>query len=800
MIPLNVYCCSMGGNVENINFLRPIIDGLGMKLVVISEWDEHDIKWNLKTWLTELNKADIVVCAYRDSQPAKSANRVTQAQYLGKPVCASSHLQAAREAIVDGETGFLCDSPLKWEERLRLLRDDPSLRNKMGQTAKLSAQKLYSIDTVGSFWLHALSRLAKESCNPPHCDIIIPTWNNLRLLQECINSIKVNTDWPHNIIVVNSGNDGTKEWLSQQANIVTYNHPERLHFSAANNAGLRLSKSPYVCLLNDDTIVAQYWLSALMHEALKPDIGAVNPFSNCDKGWLHNEQWISDGVDLHPAMILNEVERVIPSIYQHRHPKVVTNRQWLPFFCTVLKREAINKAGLFDENFKSGDEDLDMCLRIGKCGYRFVTTFDSVVFHFGGSTRKNAEKFSYETHHREDQENHDYFMGKHPDFKPNQQPVSQQETEDVAYFKKQLLTSFYIPKTKPLFVMFTGQGWEKWSPKNIDIGGIGGSETCAVYVCREFARRGYRTILYGDPGSDVGVYDGVEYKPWEQFDPAQPMDILMSSRRPDLFQLPVNARKKICYVHDIWVHPDPKSYIWADKIDKFFVLSPWHQEFFCKHHNIPVEKTYLTRNAIDLSRFSQSMPRVRGRMVYSSSPDRGLDVLLDCLPRIRARVPEAHLKIFYGMDNLLKASKIRNNPHELAWIDNLERKLKQPGVEYVGRVGQKQLAHEFLQAELWAYPTYFSETSCLTAMEVMAAGTPVVTSNLAALSTTVGADGGVIIDGDSKSELYQRNFVEVCCYVLLNRNVWEELSQRGKNKVINSRWDLVVDEWIKELA
>lgn len=798
MEQLTVMTCAMGGNIANIDFLRPIIANLGMKLVAISEWDTHDVRWDQKSWLGELSKADIIICVQRHGlQPAKSNNRVTQAQYLGKPVCASP-LHAYKEAITHGETGFICDTPEEWESALKSLRDDPALRERVGKAARQSAQKFYSIDAVGGYWLHVLGRLAKEACAPPKVDIIIPTWNNLKLLQECIKSIRANTDWPYNIIVVNSGTDGTKDWLAQQPDIIHQSVPERLHFSAANNLGLRLAHEKYVCFLNDDTIVAQHWLPALMHEAMKPGVGAVNPWSNCDQGWLHNEPWVVDGVNLHPGMTYESVERIIPQLYTQRHPKVVTPRQWVAFFCTVLPREAIDRVGFLDENFKSGCEDLDYCVRLEKLGYRFVTTFDSVVFHFGGSTRKNAEKFSYETHHREDRENQAYMRQKHQGAVAT--PLYAQEAADVAHFKKSLTTPLVFPKTQPVFVMFTGQGWEKWSPKSIDAGGIGGSETCAVYVCKEFARRGYKTILYGDPGSDAGVYDGVEYKPWEQFDPAQQIDILISSRRPDLFRLPVNAKKKICWVHDIFVHPDPKQYIFHDKIDKFFVLSPWHQQFFCQHHNIPVSKTYLTRNAIDLSRFTQPVPKVRGRMIYSSSPDRGLDVLLDCMPRIRARVPEAHLKVFYGFNNWKLAVESRKNPHEIAWMQRIESQLHQPGVEYVGRIGQKQLAQEFLQAELWGYPTAFTETFCITACEAMAAGVPVVTSNLAALSTTVGVDGGILLDGQNASEAYRNNFVEVCVYVLTNREAWNELSARGKRKAAGFGWEKLIDEWLVELT
>jgi arginyl-tRNA synthetase len=59
---LKVYCVSYGGNSVFAEELRPIINELQMKLVTVNEWDTADVKWDKDTWLSELKKADIVVC------------------------------------------------------------------------------------------------------------------------------------------------------------------------------------------------------------------------------------------------------------------------------------------------------------------------------------------------------------------------------------------------------------------------------------------------------------------------------------------------------------------------------------------------------------------------------------------------------------------------------------------------------------------------------------------------------------------------------------------------------------------
>src|SRR4029077_2359474 len=194
--------------------------------------------------------------------------------------------------------------------------------------SRASVQRGYSIDAIGEKWKGLLSRLAMENCNPPKVDLVIPTWNNQKYLELCIDSIRKGTDWPHNIIVISSGTDGTAEWLKHQPDIIHYISDRRLHFSEANNKGLEMAKEKFVMFLNDDTIVGQGWLGALMHEAMKPEMGAVGPFSNCDRGWMHDEKIVVGGRELIPGMNVEDVAKIIPDIQAYRHEKVVRERKW----------------------------------------------------------------------------------------------------------------------------------------------------------------------------------------------------------------------------------------------------------------------------------------------------------------------------------------------------------------------------------------------------------------------------------------------------------------------------------------
>jgi len=288
---LRVVWCGLAKDMENVAPIRQTISDLGMELLVISDGDKADRKLSQEKWLHDLSDADIAIFPephWVKESTAKSNFWVTQAQSLGLPVLVSS-IPSYKEAVAHGKTGYVCDSLKDWAQCLGQLASAASLRENLGRSAKVEVRKRYAIDRVADKWLALAETLSLEAAAPPKVDIIILTYNNPKYLKLCIESIRRNTAWPHNIIVVDSGDDETYDWLKAQTDIISWKSPTRLHFSAATNAGIGLAKEKFIMMLNNDTIVSAGWLAALMHEAVKPGAGAVGPFANNEKGRLHNE-------------------------------------------------------------------------------------------------------------------------------------------------------------------------------------------------------------------------------------------------------------------------------------------------------------------------------------------------------------------------------------------------------------------------------------------------------------------------------------------------------------------------------
>jgi glycosyltransferase involved in cell wall biosynthesis len=314
-------------------------------------------------------------------------------------------------------------------------------------------------------------------------------------------------------------------------------------------------------------------------------------------------------------------------------------------------------------------------------------------------------------------------------------------------------------------VFYLGHGVEPWSPKTFEAGGMGGSETMAWEMAKRLRKLGHRVRLYGHATPSMeGIYEGVEWLDASRYRGVT-CDVLIASRRPDAVDDVHNlkAGARVLWVHDVHCGEllDMKR---SMRFDRILCLSEWHREYFLGVYPLlDKAKVHVTRNGIDLTRFEGSEPRNPHRAVYSSSPDRGLLTALECWPRIREQVPDAELHVFYGFKNWETVAQSYGDTANIQNIAHLKHLLKTtPGVVFRDRVSQRELAREFMRAGVWAYPTFFSETSCITAMEAQAAGLYIVTSKLAALNETVD-NCGMRIDweGDARraSAEYAERFV-----------------------------------------
>lgn len=349
---------------------------------------------------------------------------------------------------------------------------------------------------------------------------------------------------------------------------------------------------------------------------------------------------------------------------------------------------------------------------------------------------------------------------------------------------------------KGTVVFYSGIGCENWNPNSVDLTGIGGSELATIHMAKQLVQAGYDVKVYNSCGQfGEGIYDGVEYHDVEKYHDIS-CDVLIVSRWApavgDSFN--VKAKVKLLWTHDVW--PISLTHDLSLKYDKILVLTNWHRDFVKNHYKfISDDQFIVTRNGIAPERFDEIVERNHHKVVYSSSPDRGLEALLNSWKDIRQHVPDAQLHVFYGFKNwrVLSNGDEASNARMDAIIKQMEA-LKDHGVVMRDRVPQHVIAKEFLGAGAWLYPTWFSETSCITAMEAQAAGLSIVTSPIAALLETV-ADRGVMIEGDWLSKEYAEKFVAAAVDALTNTSD-DQRQQLMKYARDNFSWTGVAHQWI----
>lgn len=346
-------------------------------------------------------------------------------------------------------------------------------------------------------------------------------------------------------------------------------------------------------------------------------------------------------------------------------------------------------------------------------------------------------------------------------------------------------------------VFYVGPGPEHWDPKTIGEGGIGGSESAAYEMSKRLVERGHKVRVYGDCPNSEGNYDGVDYIHHTNFSNIK-CDVLITSRRPHVVDDSFNIKAKVtlCWVHDIGLGSS-LTHKRSLRIDKFLTLSQWHRNFFLSQYKfVHPSQVLVTRNGIDLDKFSANVERNTHRAVYSSSPDRGMEVVVRCWPRIREKISDAELHIYYGFKTWEVSAKNIGDQNQLDLIQRLKVMLeehKKHGVFFHGRVNQKELATEFLKSGVWAYSTWFSETSCLSAMESHAAGLRIVTSPIAALNETVGSRG-TMISGDWLSPEYQDKFVDAVTKAMLKSGNEDRIELQNYAKE-NFCYEKLADDW-----
>jgi glycosyltransferase involved in cell wall biosynthesis len=217
--------------------------------------------------------------------------------------------------------------------------------------------------------------------------IVIPTWNNLEMLQTCIDSIKKNSTFTHQIIIhVNDGTDGTLDWVNE--NGFDYTHSvQNVGVCWAMNACRSLMQTDYLVFLNDDMYVLPKWDLAFWKEIERLP----------DNFFFLSSSTIEPRISPHPGILApydygttpnNFREKELLAEYKDIPGTDWNGATWPPNIVHVNVWDIVG--GYSIEYFPGLYSDPDFSMKLYEAGVRYFKGVDaSRAYHFGSkSTRK----------------------------------------------------------------------------------------------------------------------------------------------------------------------------------------------------------------------------------------------------------------------------------------------------------------------------------------------------------------------------------------------------------------------------
>lgn len=214
----------------------------------------------------------------------------------------------------------------------------------------------------------------------PSVDIVIPVHNEWHVLRPCLESLDAFTEYPNGrILILDDGSDSfvrgrIDEWANAEHRlpVEVKRNPTALGFVKNANRGFRETTGDMVLLLNSDTVVTPAWLSRLVSAmSAGPRIACVMPMSN---------QCSFHSVEIPMGWNIFQYSADLGRRMRRTGFDAVT----VGGFCLLIRREALEDVGLYDEVFGLGyGEESDWCMRARSRGWIVAGTEDTFVYHRG---------------------------------------------------------------------------------------------------------------------------------------------------------------------------------------------------------------------------------------------------------------------------------------------------------------------------------------------------------------------------------------------------------------------------------
>jgi len=229
------------------------------------------------------------------------------------------------------------------------------------------------------------------------------------------------------------------------------------------------------------------------------------------------------------------------------------------------------------------------------------------------------------------------------------------------------------------------------------------------------------------------------------------------------------------------------------KYDWYVFNSHWTYEKYRYFYKIPTEQSLVIKNGFDDSLIIKTKFKTNKKikLIYSSTPWRGLDVLLDAMEQIKSNNIE--LDVYSSTQIYGDQFKEMNDKK---FINLYERAKKIKNVNYKGYLDHSELMKILHTYDVYVHPSIFEETSCMAAIEALACGLVAVTTDLGALYETC-CDFPIYIPYLEDKKLLAQQFahtIEILPNIMKNINEQKMIFQQNYYRQFY-HWDVIKGNW-----
>jgi len=192
------------------------------------------------------------------------------------------------------------------------------------------------------------------------------------------------------------------------------------------------------------------------------------------------------------------------------------------------------------------------------------------------------------------------------------------------------------------------------------------------------------------------------------------------------------AKKQLLWVHDLAEDPAVEHLKGNghEENDKIIFVSHWQQQMYNKYLGVPMSKGVVIQNAITPIEAHDKPNDGKIRLIYTSTPHRGLNILYSVFKELAKTHDDIELDVYSSFK--LYGWEQRDEPFK-----ELFKALEEhPRINYHGAVSNDEVREALKKADIFAYPSTWQETSCLSLIEAMSASCLCLHSSLAALPET----------------------------------------------------------------